>query len=1017
MNWCEWSTSTLTCPTGQYLKFWSAVYGRQSKDICQSTAMSSTSCTMDVSKYVRNLCGDRNSCSLSVSNGNFGGDPCVGTSKYLAMGYTCETPVRYMIYAANKANLCLDINVGSTSHLWDCSQGNTNQVFVYAGTFNNQIKLASLVTAATQKCLDDGGSKNFKAYDCDVANNNQLFIYDPATRLLKALGKPGKCLDDGGSTRAGDGKYAKLYNCDSANTNQLFNIVVLDNPITCYNGGRVTLPNSCWCPSGYAGNNCELGDCSSSPCQNGGTCTGPNTCSCLAGWTGTNCTTPVCSQPCQNSGTCVAPNMCSCTAGWTGNTCSLSGYNDLGCYKATQSGQILLASGVRSASRCYSLASAGIYKYFIWTPTYFSMGCSGLLCGGKCRGTNNYTAAVNQGTSSSCGSSESVYKLYNLGNSGLVAPQSPPAGTCDTSTNVCSTGICGITCSNMGVQGLLSWLGSMVPLPTSGSSASTDFLKSGPFNVADMVYGTLSAVFPATCGVVPVYTPKAISSVLGGTGWTAIVNSLQRAVESMPLDFSDDTNKWIVLGKTTGLMSASLAFRPCTSSPTGMQFVAGFDGFGEIFQITIEIVTISFSPSYLGWYENGNGKASTGDFNVWLGKAEHTPSLRPVNMDAHLMMGAALNFDVGLNDLVDIGIESDATIAINYDPNKDGKGNGDFGLLLTLTSYPTISLFGGYVGLALESTSSSSALYIMNQGRNDFTVASTSTTSLGGPVSTSINGVDISSYVTGLLPGLGLTFQMTTAFYATQTPGSDVYWGVMLRGSMGAITISLPREVKDVINQINQVIRIDILSQIPHGKDLFNGYSIAAGSAGVGLLGTGSNLPQLFVVLNDGKYLFSPVCSRDSQCADGSVCWYNAICVPLMPNGGPCTDNSQCQTGTCLQPVCAPFGWNDVGNAIVSYGKQFESTVASGVTNAALGVSKDVQGAFKQAGGSLTSASNTVASFSTSLGTNAANTLERQGADLGNQMVNGAATAYNTVANAVTGTVRSVGRKFRKFFG
>lgn len=97
--------------------------------------------------------------------------------------------------------------------------------------------------------------------------------------------------------------------------------------------------------------------------------------------------------------------------------------------------------------------------------------------------------------------------------------------------------------------------------------------------------------------------------------------------------------------------------------------------------------------------------------------------------------------------------------------------------------------------------------------------------------------------------------------------------GVLLRGSMGAITVGLPQEVKDVIKQINSVIRIDILSQIPYGKDLYNGYSISAGSAGVGMLGSGKNLPQLFVVLNDGKYLFSPVCSSDSQCADGSVCW------------------------------------------------------------------------------------------------------------------------------------------------
>lgn len=67
-------------------------------------------------------------------------------------------------------------------------------------------------------------------------------------------------------------------------------------------------------------------------------------------------------------------------------------------------------------------------------------------------------------------------------------------------------------------------------------------------------------------------------------------------------------------------------------------------------------------------------------------------------------------------------------------------------------------------------------LLMQYQATNNFMVALTSAVSLGTPVPTSINGVDISSYVNKIFPGVGLTFQMTTAFYATQRPGTDVSW-------------------------------------------------------------------------------------------------------------------------------------------------------------------------------------------------------------------------------------------------
>lgn len=101
-------------------------------------------------------------------------------------------------------------------------------------------------------------------------------------------------------------------------------------------------------------------------CKNGGECVGPNTCHCPAGWEGLQCqtrksnwyisdhytviyyifnlscggfgllmifwditmrntvplNTALCKRKCQNGGKCVLPNFCQCRSGYTGSTCA-----------------------------------------------------------------------------------------------------------------------------------------------------------------------------------------------------------------------------------------------------------------------------------------------------------------------------------------------------------------------------------------------------------------------------------------------------------------------------------------------------------------------------------------------------------------------------------------------------------------------------------------------------------------------------------------------------------------------
>ncbi|OXB78993.1 UNVERIFIED_CONTAM: hypothetical protein H355_004536 [Colinus virginianus] len=137
--------------------------------------------------------------------------------------------------------------------------------------------------------------------------------------------------------------YVKFNVHEAAAVSYLHGFLLASSP--CQNGGTCIDDNgfashaSCLCPSGFAGNFCEIDrdDCESNPCENGGTCTDIGagfSCLCPFGYTGKLCSSRVtfcASDPCENGGTCKEHPQggfkCICKTEFVGATCKHSSKN------------------------------------------------------------------------------------------------------------------------------------------------------------------------------------------------------------------------------------------------------------------------------------------------------------------------------------------------------------------------------------------------------------------------------------------------------------------------------------------------------------------------------------------------------------------------------------------------------------------------------------------------------------------------------------------------------------------
>ena len=87
---CERKRGTISCENGKIIQVLDANYGRLNKISCTHKKMGNINCGSNNSlKVVQDKCNHKSSCELLASNGEFHGDPCGGTHKYLEVKYRC----------------------------------------------------------------------------------------------------------------------------------------------------------------------------------------------------------------------------------------------------------------------------------------------------------------------------------------------------------------------------------------------------------------------------------------------------------------------------------------------------------------------------------------------------------------------------------------------------------------------------------------------------------------------------------------------------------------------------------------------------------------------------------------------------------------------------------------------------------------------------------------------------------------------------------------------------------------
>ncbi|CAL8312733.1 unnamed protein product [Boreogadus saida] len=96
---CEFSTAELFCDSGKTIALIGAFYGRADRTTCIHRRPEGQSNNIDcfartANRVVAERCHGRNHCSIYAVNSVFQ-DPCVGTTKYLELAYTCQSGLHY----------------------------------------------------------------------------------------------------------------------------------------------------------------------------------------------------------------------------------------------------------------------------------------------------------------------------------------------------------------------------------------------------------------------------------------------------------------------------------------------------------------------------------------------------------------------------------------------------------------------------------------------------------------------------------------------------------------------------------------------------------------------------------------------------------------------------------------------------------------------------------------------------------------------------------------------------------
>lgn len=87
---CEQDSLVLSCPADTWIEIKDAFYGKSDESICYDADPLQGDCSLTSAlTKVKESCEGKVTCSLTVNNGNFGGDPCSGITKYASATYRC----------------------------------------------------------------------------------------------------------------------------------------------------------------------------------------------------------------------------------------------------------------------------------------------------------------------------------------------------------------------------------------------------------------------------------------------------------------------------------------------------------------------------------------------------------------------------------------------------------------------------------------------------------------------------------------------------------------------------------------------------------------------------------------------------------------------------------------------------------------------------------------------------------------------------------------------------------------
>lgn len=86
---CEGKPVDISCKYNEKINVHYAMYGRRTRNICNEGPIITTECQMPNSlETARAMCDGKRECSVEAAVAHFG-EPCVGTTKYLQIMYTC----------------------------------------------------------------------------------------------------------------------------------------------------------------------------------------------------------------------------------------------------------------------------------------------------------------------------------------------------------------------------------------------------------------------------------------------------------------------------------------------------------------------------------------------------------------------------------------------------------------------------------------------------------------------------------------------------------------------------------------------------------------------------------------------------------------------------------------------------------------------------------------------------------------------------------------------------------------